>query len=182
MTHRYGDGAVPTGDRLSDLGSPICRCSSVKCPSLIFIPLPDSVTSTHPTHPPVPSLLHLSSFKHPVYSHTSTGGQRTGDSVWISAGPYRSGGWLLRAERVKIVDALRHATVSCGMEGYVKVSSLIWAPVFLPVWRAKKPQLCPLYVFACRLSCGMSRCRPFSNDTAYYGCMCFWRYMSRVRH
>lgn len=116
MTHRYGNGMVPTGDRLSDLGSPLCHCSSVKCPSLIFIPLLDSLTSTHPTHPPVPSLLHLSSFIHPFYSHTSTGGQRTGDSVWISTGPYRSGGWLLRAERVKIVDALQHATVSCGME------------------------------------------------------------------
>lgn len=37
--------------------------------------------------------------------------------VTLSGSPLgRTEEWLIRAERVKIVNALRHATVSCGME------------------------------------------------------------------
>lgn len=140
--------------------------------------------SSNPAHPPVPSLLHLFSFKHPFYSHTSTGGQRAGDSVWISAGSYRGGGWLLRAECVKIGGALRRAAVSCGIGGIHKGQRADLSTC-LPACVTGQETAALSFVRLClqiiRWDVLLLLC-PFSNDTAYYGYMCFWRYLSRVRH
>ncbi len=127
-----------------------------------------------PLTPPLILLIHpclhfFTSF--PLNSHTSTGGQRAGDSVWISAGSYRGGGWLLRADRVKIGGALRRAAVSCGIGG-VRKGQRADLSTCLPACVTGQETAALSFVRLClqiiRWDVLLLLC-PFSNDTAYYG-------------
>lgn len=138
------------------------------CEVSIFVP-----RSFAPLSPPLILLIHpclhfFTSF--PLNSHTSTGGQRAGDSVWISAVSYRGGGWLLRADRVKIGGALRCATVSCGIGG-IRKGQRADLSTCLPACVTGQETAALSFVCLClqiiRWDVLLLLC-PFSNDTAYY--------------
>ncbi len=136
--------------------------------------------SSNPTHPPVPSLLHLFSFKLPHLDWRTKSRWLHLDLCWV----VQRWGLVIKSRSCEDQWCFAPCRVSCGIGG-IRKGQRADLSTCLPACVMGQETAALSFVRLClqiiRWDVLLLLC-PFSNDTACYGYMCFWRYMSRVRH